>query len=400
MPRLHRAQQQAKNERARFTVLDCGRRWGKDVLLMDRIIEPALHGYPTAWFNPSYPMLTEAWRTLSDRLQPLIKRADNQEHRLELITGAAIDLWSLESLNTARGRKYKRVIINEAAVSPNLQEAWENVIRPALADYQGDAYFASTPKGRNYFYTLYQRGQDPNHPEWRSHKYPTASNPFIAPEEIEAARTDLPSDVFAQEYLAEFLENQGSVFRNIAANMTAPLDAAPDQHTGHTLVAGVDWAQKQDFTVISVGCVDCQCEVALDRFNRIGWAIQRDRLTTLWDYWGIGWGYAEHNSIGGPNIEALQADGYSVIGFDTTSTTKAPLIKSLALSLERQEVAFLPDPVATAELEAYEVKINVQTGRGSYSAPEGMHDDTVIARALMRKALLEGSPTYSGFSVL
>ena len=72
-----------------------------------------------------------------------------------------------------------------------------------------------------------------------------------------------------------------------------------------------------------------------------------------------------------------------VIGFQTTATSKPPLIENLSLTLEREEWQFISDPVWTAELEAYERKVSLSTGRSQYSAPEGLHDDTVIARALM-----------------
>lgn len=382
---------EVKRGASRFTVLDCGRRWGKDVVLIDLAVETLLAGYPVGWFNPSYKMLTEVWRTLKNLLQPITSRVDSQEHRLELVTGGVLDMWSLDAYDSARGRKYKRVIVNEAAMSPNLQEAWENVIRPMLTDYRGDAFFGSTPKGRNYFWTLYRRGLDTLQDEWRSFRYPTSANPHIAPSEVAAARQDLPSDVFAQEYEAEFLENQGSVFRNIREALTASLHATPADHKGHTIVAGVDWAQKQDFTAISVVCADCAREVALDRFNQIGWEFQRERLLSVWRAWGVVRGYGEENSIGGPNIEALQNMGLDLRPFTTTSTTKGPIIQSLALAIERRDIEWLPVPVATAELEAYEVKVNAVTGHMSYSAPEGQNDDTVIARALARKAAYEAA---------
>ena len=72
-----------------------------------------------------------------------------------------------------------------------------------------------------------------------------------------------------------------------------------------------------------------------------------------------------------------------VKAFQTTAQSKPPLIESLALALERAEWQFISDPVWTGELEAYERKVSPVTGRSQYSAPEGLHDDTVIARALM-----------------
>lgn len=72
-----------------------------------------------------------------------------------------------------------------------------------------------------------------------------------------------------------------------------------------------------------------------------------------------------------------------VKGFIFTSTSKSPLIENLALALEKTEWQFQPDPIWTAELEAYERKVSTVTGRSSYGAPEGVHDDTIVARALM-----------------
>ena len=70
-----------------------------------------------------------------------------------------------------------------------------------------------------------------------------------------------------------------------------------------------------------------------------------------------------------------------------TASSKPPLIESLALAFEREEVKWLADDVATLELEAYERKVSATTGRSAYSAPEGLHDDTVMARALANHAI-------------
>jgi len=148
----------------------------------------------------------------------------------------------------------------------------------------------------------------------------------------------------------------------------------------------LDWGQKNDFTVACYLCATCNQEVEIDRFNKIEWAFQRQRIKTGYDKWSVSTGLVELNSIGSPNYEALRPECPSLRGFETTGASKPPLIQSLALALERTEVQWLNDPVGKAELMAYESKISAQTGRVSYSAPEGQHDDTVIARALANKA--------------
>jgi hypothetical protein len=95
---------------------------------------------------------------------------------------------------------------------------------------------------------------------------------------------------------------------------------------------------------------------------------------------------AELNAMGEPNYEQLVRDGLRVQGWQMTAASKPPLIESLALAFERVEWQWLDDPIWRGELEAYESKASGQTGRSTYSAPAGMNDDTVIARALMHKA--------------
>lgn len=378
-------------------MLAWGRRAGKTVLGKDRAIETALGGQPVAWFSPTYKMLSEVWRELRSTLAPVTTRSLVSEHRLELMTGGVIDMWSLDNPNIARGRKYARVVLDEWAMVAAADEAWQEVIRPTLADLGGDAWFLSTPKGRNLFWRMYQWGQDPTKPDWYSLQVPTGANPYIAPAEIDAMRHELPEMVYEQEVLAQFIENEGAVFRNIAANLTAP-DTTPIEHNGHHLVMGCDWAKQADFTAFSVVCRDCRVEVARDRFNQIDYVFQRARLQALAERWHVTAILAESNSIGEPIIEELQRSGLPVRGFETTASSKPPLIESLALAFEREECRWQPDPVWTGELEAYERKVSPVTGRSQYSAPEGMHDDTVIARALAWEAVQRAARRWTGRS--
>jgi hypothetical protein len=389
VPELHSAQQQIVDEARRFNVLACGRRFGKSLLGIQLDLEPALEGFPVAWFSPTHKMLAEIWRDMTQILKPVTQRTAVQEHRVELITGGIVDMWSLDAADSTRGRKYKRAIVDEAAMVPRFQNAWQAVIRPTLTDYEGDAYWLSTPRGMNFFKQGFDYGQDPLMPDWASWQFPTTSNPYISADEIKKAKEELPELTFKQEFLAEFLQSEGAVFRNILPNLTAPLSSQPSDHSGHRIVSGLDWGQKYDFTAHSIGCADCKCELELDRFNKIEWAFQRGRVKAACDKWAIDQILAEHNSIGSPNVEALQAEGLPVVPFETTALSKGPLIQSLALALERGEYQWLNNPVATAELVAYESKVSTVTGRATYSAPEGMHDDTVIARALMLKSVMD-----------
>jgi hypothetical protein len=206
---------------------------------------------------------------------------------------------------------------------------------------------------------------------------------------------DMSADAYRQEILAEFLEGEGAVFRNINDCMHAPtVEPGAHAHMGHRIVAGLDWAKQADYTAISAVCADCHVEIARDRFNQIDYTVQRGRLVAFVSRWGVTALYPESNSIGGPNIEALQRDpelrNVRIVPFETTATSKPPLIESLVLAFEREECQWQDDPIWAGELEAYEAKYSATTGRPSYSAPEGLHDDTVIARALAWQAATHG----------
>lgn len=391
--RPHPAQKEILDAEQRFNVVSCGRRFGKTRMALIRSLKPVLSGSPVAYFAPTYKMLKDFWREAVELYKPAIIESSTSEHRFSTVNGGSFSMWSLDSADTVRGRKYALALIDEAAMVADLENAWNKVIRPTLTDYEGGADFYSTPKGLNFFHTLYTRGIDDAFPEWKSFHFPTLSNPFIKAAEVNAAEEELPEMVFKQEYLAEFIQGEGAVFRNIAANLYRGTET-PKKHKDHSLVAGVDWGQVNDFTVISIGCETCKKEVYLDRFNQIDWHFQRERLATALSQWKVRNALVEVNSIGGPNFEELLRTGVNVMPFQTTAQTKGPLILSLALTFEKSEMKFLDVPIATRELEAYEANRSEVTGRIAYNAPSGFHDDTIIARALMNEMRSRGSGIY------
>jgi hypothetical protein len=323
----------------------------------------------------------------------------------EFPTGGKVIFRSLDDPDNARGHTADGVVMDEAQKCK--ASAWYEVLRPMLIDTGGGAWLMGTPMGRNWFWKEHALAADRDDSmHWQIptkgckivgnelvRKPHPLENPDIPFAEIEHLFATLPVRTFRQEVLAEFIEGEGAVFRNIKACCTLE-PSTPAEHEGHELVAGVDWGKTNDYTVVSVGCRNCQQEVALDRFHGVAYRLARQRLAVLAERWSVYDILAESNAMGEPIIEEMQYSGLPVRGFQTTAGSKPPLIENLALTLEREEVHYLSDPIGVAELEAYEMKLSATTGRATYSAPVGedFHDDIVMARALMTQALqLRGS---------
>jgi len=378
LPRLHQAQDEVRKYISRYKVLACGRRWGKTRLGSLLCMAVGLRRGRAWWVAPSYKMAEVGWRGIRTLAAQIPGSEIKLGDRLVILpSGGTVQVRSADDPQSLRGEGLDFAVLDECAFMR--EAAWTESLRPALSDRLGRAMFISTPKGRNWFWRLWQRGQDTSEADWQSWQRPTAENPFIIPAEIKAARHDLPERIFQQEYLAMFLEDAGGVFRRVmaAAVLAEQREPTPD----HQYMFGVDWGKSADFTAIAIWDVADKHLVYLDRFNQIDYRVQRQRLSALYERWDPITVLAETNSMGDPVIEQLRADGMRVQGFTTTNASKTEIIESLALAFERGGIKIVNNPVLVGELQAYELH-RLPSGNFRYSAPEGMHDDTVMAAAI------------------
>ncbi|RMF76357.1 MAG: hypothetical protein D6737_20290 [Chloroflexi bacterium] len=376
--KLHASQKTIVEARARFRIAVCGRRFGKTEIGKHEIIYRAIRGGRCWWLSPTYQMASQVWRDLKAVLRPLeYVHISESERRIDLPNGGMLAIRSTHIPDNLRGEGLDFAVLDEAAFM--LPSVWPEVVRPMLLERRGEAIFLSTPYGRNWFWDVYRLGEDPAEAAYRSFHYTSYDNPQIARAEIDDLRRITPERVFVEEYLAQFTDDDGQVFRNVREAATAAADAQPRE--GGLYVGGIDWGREDDFTAVVIIDVQKSEMVALDRFNEIGWEVQRGRIMTLFEKWRPALLWAERNSIGDVNIEALQQEGLPLRAFTTTTRTKNPLIESLALAIERQELRIQPDETLINELLAFRLERFPSGGYG-YRAPPGQHDDTVMALAL------------------
>ena len=388
LPRPHEKQQEIEASRAKRKVIVAGRRAGKTTLAAMTACEKAREGRRVLLASPTQDQADQFWEKCRSWLAPLIDAGivQKNETRRTLIfpNGGRIRAKTAHDADTLRGDYADFLVLDEFAIMD--PSAWDLVGAPMLLDNDGDAWFISTPKRKNHFHAMYARALGDDTGRWRAWHFTSHDNPHLSRAALDEITADLTEDSYKQEIMAEFLDNEGAVFRNIAACMHAPKYATPAEHKGHRLVMGADWGKQQDYTALSVVCAECRREVAHDRFNKIDYEYQRGRLVNLAETWGVTVIVPEANSIGAPIIEQLQREPrlsrVRIAPFETTASSKPPMIESLALAMERVECQWIDDPIWTAELEAYEMKVSPTTNRPTYSAPEGVHDDTVIARGL------------------
>ncbi|MBI3942953.1 MAG: hypothetical protein HY326_08065 [Chloroflexi bacterium] len=367
-------------------VLFCGRRWGKTTagasrILLSAIQRPGLYWWVgLSWRSAS---LKRAWRVLKHYTRAMWRAAGldpgphirESDKELYLPGGSVIWLRTAERPDSLAGEGVRGVVLDEfSLMSPSV---WEEFIEATLLDYGGWAFFAGVPKGKNWAARLFtQAGEREG---WIARRYTTYDNPHLNKARIDEVRDHTPEAIFMQEYLAAVLDDAGAVFRRVieAATALEQEQALP----GHEYVLGVDWGRTTDFTVFAVIDLTLNELVYLDRFNQIGYELQAGRLQSLRKRFNPTAIIAEANSMGRPIIERLQAEGLPVQAFTTTNASKAQIVEGLALAFERGEFHIIPDPVLIGELQAF-AQERLPSGLIRYGAPEGMHDDTVMALAI------------------
>ena len=381
MPILHAGQAKVITGAARFNVLECGRRFGKTQLAQNLAADTAIEGYPVGWFAPSVKIMDPAWRELKAMLAGITSKVNEVRNRIELVTGGAIDFWSLDNPNSGRGRFYKRIIVDEASLVRYLMEAWQQTIRPTLTDLSGDAWFLGTPQGHNEFHQLFARGEQKK-PGWSSWRLPTLSNPHISRADVQEAKDSLPPAVFAQEYEGIPDENAGNPFGSSLRLCIA------EQSMLTPVAFGVDVAKHMDWTVV-IGLDAAGVVCTFERWQKADWPATEARILSLVNGWPT---LIDSTGVGDSTLDHLQKVRPNIEGFKFTAQSKQQLMQGLVMAIQsagapgctRPMVGY-PDGPIVSELESFRFEYT-RTGV-RYSAPEGLHDDCVCALALAVRKL-------------
>jgi len=296
------------------------------------------------------------------------------ERRIVLYPDRVVWFKSADNADSLRSKGLDWAWLDEAGLVS--EEAW-NFLRPALMDRHGIAWFTGTPKGKNLFFKVWQRGQDPQQTVYASWSCPSNVNPYLDQNEIDQFKRDMPQDVFNQEINACFLENVGTVFRNVTSHVDKTITPYVQ---GQTVNVGCDLAKHQDFTVLAAVRQNGDV-VRMDRFGELDWVFQQRRIVEFCRNMGGAALLLDSSGVGDPIFDDLKRQYDRVSGFQFTQASKKELIENLSIMLDADQIHLPNDPVLLSELQLYAYEMTAG-GQPKYGAPEGYHDDCVIALAL------------------
>lgn len=301
---------------------------------------------------------------------------------LTLWNGNTIDFGSAERPELLEGFGYDVAVINEGGIVFKKAKLWDNTIYPMIK--HAKTRIIGTPKGKNKFESLYRR-----YPHYSFSAY---DSPFWTESELEEAKKTMTQEAFRQEVMAEFIEGAGAVFRNIHDNINGNELSSPEE--GQRYVLASDIAKHQDFTVILVGDVKTRQVVFHERFNQIDWGLQKSRIKNIYNTFNCLSGIIDATGVGDAVFDDLKNEGLNLEGFKFTATTKQEIVSNLSVAMDNQAIKYprIEPLIDELEIYAYEQRAN---GQFSYSAPEGFHDDEVMALALLNRAFNQKTIDYS-----
>lgn len=383
----HKGQQEILDSKSRDIVICAGRRFGKTAycayralrtLLADNkrivIIAPnydltqRVFDYLVKWIATAFPDLTPG---ITTRIPQKIKTP----------WGTVLECKSAENPVGILGQTYDLVIVDEASRIP--RRVWETYVYPTTSE-GGNAVFISTPFGKNWFYEKWIEVQKTK----GAFHFTSKDRATFKQSEWDRAKEKLPEAVFKQEYQAAFLDDAASVFRRIDEVIGNPLK---DVIKGHAYMMGVDLGKHEDFTVITVIDMADNSVAYFDRFNKIEYPFQKERILSVSQRYNNARIYIDSTVVGEPIKEDLERMGAFIDDFKFSNKSKKELVEKLSIFIEQKFLTIPNRPELVDELGAFGYRLT-DSGNIIYSAPAGLHDDCVFSLALAVWGLV-GKPT-------
>jgi len=377
-PALYPKQLAAIFDPARWSVIEASTKSGKSHGAIAWLFEQAIlgsAGQNFVWVAPIYAQARIAYVRLRRSLRHLPREhwtANGTQQTITLANGAVLWFKGSDNADSLYGDDSHAVVIDEA--SRCSADAW-HAIRSTLTHTEGHVRVIGNVRGRkNWAYQLARRAEagEPNMAFHRITARDAVEAGVISADEVEAARRDLPENVFRELYEAVPSDDEGNPF-----GIDAIRDCiAPALSNAPPVVWGWDLGKHRDYTVgIALDADGAVCR--LQRFRQ-PWT---ETLATVQRETGRTPAYVDSTGVGDSIVEGLQRGGTGMFfGFVFTAPSKQKLMESLAVAIQQRAIRY-PQGVISDELEQFEYQVRPTSGV-RYSAPEGAHDDAVCSLAL------------------
>lgn len=152
--------------------------------------------------------MDEVWDSYLQTFHKNITHHPKTEKLIRFSNGVPLRFFTLDNFDAVRPYEFGIHIYDEAAFAPNLKEARDGAISATGFKMKADEWYLSTPNGDNEFKRIAEHAQ--THDDWNYYHYTTYDNPHIPRESIERFKEGMPSVMFRQEVMAEFITLQGN----------------------------------------------------------------------------------------------------------------------------------------------------------------------------------------------
>ena len=374
---------EACNDTETFFIVACaGRQTGKTTASEQQALLWTLDkkNMIVYWVSPTSSQSHKVYKHILELVveSPFVKSYKGSQGDTEIVfkNNSVIKFRSGAQENSLRGESIDYLILDEAAFIK--ETTYQEVLLPMLNVRGKKALFISTPKGKNWFYHIYNKGRSGDS-DYKQFKFTSADNPYANKKIIEAARESMPDVLFRQEYLGDFVDDS-AIIENIEE--LAILNQIEEPIKGEKYYIGVDIALKDDYNVVTI--IDSKGDmIHMDRINHISAPVLKERLVAIFNKWKPSNIFIEENNQGLPIIQDLKQlhNIRNITGFMTTKTSKGEIINNLINAFASKKIKVLNEEVIKMELEMFTMKIS-STGHVSFSAPSGFHDDIVMSLAI------------------
>ena len=364
------------NENYKYYCLNIGRQFGKSMLAINQMLYWAINdeGCHIAWVTPIYKQGKKVFSELVKVTQNSGLFEYNHSELQVKFKSSTISFFSGERPDNIRGNTFDYLITDEDAFTRD--NLWTEVLSATVLVKGKKVLFISTPNGKNHFYKKCQ--QHLYDERYKYFHFTSYDSPYINHADLEERKRSLPERVFRQEYLAEFIDDGGSVFSNIKKCIGKAKNT-------NKLFAGLDIGRADDYTVLTIINQDKEM-VLIERWRQMEWSTIINKVATIINQYKCHT-LVEVNNQGDVFYEMLKKQcGALVEPHITTTKTKPIMIEDLAVAFEQQEITIIDTDYFIAELEAFTYIYNEKTRGVQYGAPQGMHDDTVISLSLAVQA--------------